>query len=78
MKFKNPSNGYVEEVSSLVWLWVFLFPGFYFGFKGVWSHFFLGLILALFTYGISIFIYPFFAVSIMQNNYLRRGWIQIY
>jgi hypothetical protein len=77
MKFKNPNNGYVEEISDWVWLWVLLFGCIYFAVKGVWTHAAVGLILAFLTWGISWLIYPFFARGIMRRHYLRRGWSEV-
>ncbi|WP_321403850.1 DUF2628 domain-containing protein [Maridesulfovibrio sp.] len=74
MKFKNPSNGYVEEVSDNVGWIVLLFGPFYFAVKGVWTHCAASLIIAFCTGGISWLIYPFFAKSIMENHYLKNGW----
>ena len=76
MKFKNPSNGYIEEVSSGVWLWVLLFGTIYFVVKGVWTHALVSLIFGLLTVGISWLIYPFFA-SGMRRYYLKKGWIEV-
>src|SRR5262244_3176948 len=52
MKFRNPSNGYVEE-SSCPWLWCLLFGAFYFMAKGIWFHAILGIALALMTLGMA-------------------------
>ncbi|MDP3013051.1 MAG: hypothetical protein Q8M92_02330 [Candidatus Subteraquimicrobiales bacterium] len=76
MKFQNPTNGYIEEVSS-PGLWTFLCGFLYFAVKGVWTHAIAGLVLAIFTWGISWLIYPFFASSIMRTHYLRKGWVEI-
>jgi len=77
MQFKNPSNGYVEEVSSVAWLWVLLFGTIYFAVKSVWNHAFLSFVLALFTFGISWLVYPFFATDILRKHYLKKGLIEI-
>lgn len=77
MKFKNPSNDYIEEVSTVAWLWVLLFGVIYFAIKGVWTHVLIGFIFALLTAGISWLIYPFFASSIMRKHYLNKGWIEV-
>ncbi len=77
MQFKNPNNGYVEEVSDIVWPWVLLFGCIYFAVRGVWTHAAAGLLLAILTGGISWLIYPFFAHSIMRRHYLRRGWQEV-
>jgi len=74
VQFKNPFNGYVEEVSNAP-LWSLLFGFFYFAAKGVWTHAAAGAVLAFFTFGLSWIIYPFFANQIMRTHYLRRGWI---
>lgn len=73
MRFRNPTNGYVEE-SNLCGLWCFLFGGFYFMVKGIWGHAFVGILLAFFTFGLSWLIYPFFASHIVRTHYLKRGW----
>ncbi|MBB1127249.1 hypothetical protein [Thiospirillum jenense] len=77
MKFRNPSNGYTEKVSSVAWLWVLLFGTIYFIIKGVWTHALVSFIFALLTAGISWLIYPFFASSIMRRHYLKKGWIEV-
>ena len=75
MKFVNRTNNYVEE-ASLPWLWTLLFGPFYFAVKGIWTHCFVGLILAILTYGISWIAYAFFAGYIVKRHYLRRGWVE--
>lgn len=75
MKFKNPQNGYIEELPALAWLWTLLFGAIYFAVRGVWTHAIVGLILAIFTYGISWLIYPFFAKNIIATHYLKTGWV---
>jgi len=76
MKFKNPVNGYEEEL-SMPGLWVFCFGFFYFAVKGVWTHAIASFILAVCTFGLSWFIYPFFAGGIMRKYYLRQGWSEV-
>jgi len=77
MKFKNPSNGYVEEISH-PGLWCFLFGSLYFLVKGLWGHALVSLALAICTFGISWFIiYPFFAKEIFKKHYMRAGWQEI-
>lgn len=76
MKFKNQSNGYIEEISA-AWFWVLLFGAIYFAVKGVWNHAAASLILAILTFGVSWLIYPFFASSVMRTHYLRRGWVEV-
>lgn len=76
MRFQNPSNGYIEE-ASVPFLWTFLFGCIYFAVKGIWTHFVVGLILAVCTFGLSWLIYPFFAGSIVRSHFLRKGWNEI-
>jgi hypothetical protein len=75
MKFRNPNNGYEEEVSNLVWLWCLLFGFIYFAIKGVWTHAIVGLVLAMVTMGFSWLIYPFFAKGAIIKNYQKKGWV---
>ncbi|TLS78352.1 hypothetical protein FE236_00955 [Mariprofundus erugo] len=77
MTFKNPANGHNETIPQLAWLWTLLLGIIYFGVKGVWTHVFVGLFLAIVTAGISWFIYPFFAKKILRNHYLKKGWIEV-
>jgi hypothetical protein len=76
MKFRNPANGYEEEVGH-AWLWCLLFGFIYFAIKGVWTHAAASLALAIITAGISWVIYPFFARVAVEKSYLRRGWIPV-
>lgn len=75
MKFRNPHNGYEEELSNVTWLWVLLFGTLYFAVKGVWTHAAVSLVLAFLTWGVSWLIYPFFAYDIMERHYRRNGWV---
>jgi len=77
MKFKNPVNDYIEEISVIVWFWMLLFGPFYFAFKGIWGHAVGSAVLVVLTAGIAWFIYPFFSKSIIKKHYLRHGWIEI-
>ena len=74
-RFKHPLNGYIEEISSVAWLWVLLFGPLYWAVKGVWSHAIIQLVLYFFVIGFFVhFIYPFFAHSILRGHYLKNGW----
>lgn len=77
MKFKNPLNNFVEEISEFTWLWTLLFGSIYFAVKGVWSHALISFILAGITFGVSWLIYPFFAKSIVEKKFRQNGWVQI-
>ena len=74
MEFKNPNNDYIESAGgSVSWLWVLLFGPFYWAVKGVWRHFIIHLFLALVTFGVVHFIYPFFVYSILEKHYREWG-----
>jgi hypothetical protein len=75
--FKNKSNGHTEQISMVTFLWAFLFGPFYFVFKGIWRHAVISFFAAIFTVGISAFIYPFFAKGIVRNHYLQNGWTAV-
>ena len=77
MKFKNPSNGYIEE-SNYIFLWTLLFGTFYFMYKGIWSHVFISFILGVLTLGMSWILYPFITPAIVEKYYLQKGWLEIY
>lgn len=76
MKFRNPANGYEEEVGP-AGLWCLLFGFIYFAAKGVWTHAIASLVLAFCTAGASWLVYPFFAREAVEKNYLRKGWIPV-
>src|ERR1700722_6463009 len=76
MRYKNPSNDYEEKIND-AGLFCLLFGPLYFAGKGVWTHAVISLVLALVTFGISWLFYPFFARGIVEQNYLRKGWIPI-
>ena len=78
MEFKNSQNNYIEEVSSPVsWLWVFMLGPIYWAVQGIWRHAVVHLVLALCTYSIAHFIYPFFTYSIIKKHYLKQGWKEV-
>lgn len=75
MQFRNPNNGYIETGGSGVSiLWCLLFGPLYFAYRNVWSHAVISFFLAMFTGGLTWFLYPFFAPSIVNKSYRRRGW----
>ena len=87
MRFRNPANGYVEEISEPK-LWTLLFGAWYLMFKGIWMHaiMWMGLsILFTLTMGpVGILVWIVFAVvytcmadSLIRKHYLRRGWMEV-
>lgn len=76
--FKHPLSEHTEVSSG--WasgIWCLIFGAFYFAHKDNWKHFWMYMLFALMTGGISILIYPFFARSINDKSYLRRGWSRV-
>lgn len=73
--FRNPNNDYTEAASShLSWLWCLLFGCIYFLARGNYRHMLLSFLFAVFTFGFSHLIYPFFVYPINDAYYLRKGW----
>jgi hypothetical protein len=85
--FENPANGYREELTSWVAVVAAFFLGpLYLALKGVWTHFFVWLVLAIIGLG-TIVLAPFYVIvhvgymlatpEIVAGNYLRRGWREV-
>ena len=72
--FKNPENGNIEAITRKDFYWCLLFGFLYFVKKKMWFHAVLSFVLSIGTYGISVLIYSFFVKSILQKEYLKRGW----
>ena len=72
--FKNPENGNIEAITRNDFYWCLLFGFLYFVKKKMWFHAVLSFVLSIGTYGISILIYPFFVKSILQKEYVKKGW----
>ncbi|MFN3327059.1 MAG: zinc ribbon domain-containing protein [Bryobacteraceae bacterium] len=87
-KFRNPVNGYEEEVGSAGPFFGALFLGLlYFAFKGLWTHSVAALPMILLFASLGPFgvflifvmwvIYACLARSLIVANYLKRGWITV-
>lgn len=76
-RFRNPANGYIEQISPLSWLWALLFGPLFFAVKGIWGHAAVSLFLAIPTLGLSNIGYAILAGDIVYNHYLRMGWARI-
>ncbi len=76
MKFMNPSNNYIEEVKN-AGLWTLVFGFFYLAYKGAWLAAIIAFGLAIFTGGISWFVFPFFASRSVEKSYLQKGSIKL-
>lgn len=49
--FENPSNNYVETVTTLLsWLWALIWAPIYFAVRGIWGWAFISLVAAVFTF----------------------------
>lgn len=77
MTFKNPANDYEVEVNNLAILWAILFGPLYFIVHSVWSHFFISLVLAVLTMGLSVPFYALAAPQIVRNKYMSNGWVAV-
>jgi hypothetical protein len=76
-EFRNPVTGAVARVRRTdAFLLTLALGGIYFAYKEVWLHFAIAMGLALLTYGMSWFIYPFFAYNIIVWSYRRKGWTE--
>lgn len=73
MKFENTTNGYIEE-SKCPWFWLLCFGWMYLAYKGAGGMAFIWIVAYIFTMGISMFIFPFFAKGIIEKAYKKRGW----
>jgi len=76
--FENPVNGYRVTVSDRsAFYCTLLFGGFYFLVRCSIRHFVIGLILGIFTFGLSWLFYPFFAARALRTMYYERGYIEV-
>jgi hypothetical protein len=73
MKFRNPANNYIENISYPM-LACLLFGPLYFVYHGAWRHVLVGLCLGVCTLGLSWLLYPFFARRALYESYMRAGW----
>jgi hypothetical protein len=74
-KAYNPTNGAVEEIWE-GFSWPCLFLGFiWYIYKGMWGWGVISFILAIFTWGLSWFIFPFFANEQHAKSLLKQGYL---
>jgi hypothetical protein len=87
-KFRNPSNGYVEETTPVgAFFGAFGLGLIFFAVKGLWPHVFailLMIVLSVMTGPFAVLlipvmwlIYAFAAHSIIVSNYLKKGWARV-
>ena len=81
MKFRNPSNGYVETAGEIIWspLVTLIFGPIYFAVKGCWGAFVIYVLLCIPVVTILVvwIVAPFLAYSTVNNRYRRMGWIEV-
>jgi len=72
MTITNPQKNYSESISYFgTFICTLLFGALYFTYKGIWTHFVVGVILAVATYGLSWLIYPFLSYSILKKLHFK-------
>lgn len=76
MVFEHPANGYRVECNNAI-LWSFLFGCFYLCYKGLWGWAVLAFLLAICTFSLSWFVFPFFVPRLLRAHYMQRGWTHI-
>jgi hypothetical protein len=75
-KYRNPHTGIVDSIGSPA-LGSLFFGCFYFLIRKMYYHAVISLVLAVITGGLSWFVFPFFAAGIVDQHYLKNGWIRI-
>lgn len=70
--FADPRTGTRVDIAN-AGLYTFLIGPIYFCLHRVWTHAIVSLALALLTFGLSWFVYPFFAQGILRTHLLREG-----
>lgn len=87
MKFKNPANGHIEEV-TMSGLWAFLFGGLYLAVAGLWAGCLVWIVLAVVLFAslgpaatlVMFFVnlvYAAMAGGMVRSSYLRKGWVDL-
>jgi hypothetical protein len=87
MRFKNPTNGYVEE-KSVPWLWALIFGGLYFLVSGMWAPTVIWILLGVVFYAsmgppatvlmmVMGVVYAAIAPGLVRSAYLRKGWLEV-
>ena len=71
----HPTNGSTEDVwEGFSWP-CFFFGCFWFGHKGVWGWAAISFLAAIFTFGISWLVIPFFANGFHANSLRKQGYL---
>jgi len=88
-RYRNPSNGYIEEVGYGDSCGVFFLGALYLAAKGLWGHVFAWLALValpaiasggpllILTLPLASVGYAIFIQDILGKKYLRRGWEEV-
>lgn len=71
----HPVNKYpVEIFAGFSWPCLF-FGGFWYLYKRIWLWAFISLVAGFFTYGLALFVFPFFANKQHQDCLLKQGYL---
>jgi len=87
MKFRNPNNGYVEDI-SVPWLWTLLFGGLFFIANGLAAQGVVWFLLAVISFGlmglpafavmiIVNIVYAILASQLLRSSFLGKGWEEL-
>lgn len=87
MKFKNPTNGHIEQFTA-PWLFTFLFGGFYFIGVGLWRPLLIWMLLSALLFGamgpsaivLVVIMNVVFAAAagiLLRDAHLRKGWVEV-
>ena len=71
----HPINNHPEPIYSGFSFPCLFFGSFWFMYKSMWGWAIGSFLLAWFTFGISHFVFPFFANQMHQNNLLKNGYL---
>jgi hypothetical protein len=83
--YENPNNGYREGAGLLSIVWTLLFGSLYLAYKGAWGWAFIMFIVVLGGGAVSFgvlapilwLVFAPFAPIMIEQSYLRRGWIRV-
>lgn len=74
LRFAHPRTGKVISVENAA-AWALVFGFFYFALRGPTRHAIISFGAAFLTWGVSWFVYPFFAQKIVRECLLEEGWV---
>ena len=78
MRFRNSTNGHIEEYGEATWLWILVFGPIYLAYKQMWLQAAIAAAAAMVTAGLSwVFLYPFIAKRVIRAHYAKLGWTEV-